>query len=77
MGENVLGAVLEFGQSLAEGEDKACTERKLVFFDFLGLVMASPLPMLLVTGLKETASDDMCTPSKLLLVRWYGRRIDG
>ena len=54
MGENVLGAILEFGKSMAEGKDKTCKERKLIFFDFLGLIMASPFPC-------------PCIQSKLLL----------
>ena len=50
MGENVLGAVLELGNSLAEGTHKTCTERKLIFFDFLGLIMVRHSHGLLADG---------------------------
>lgn len=39
MGDNVVELILEFSGALGKGEHKSSEEVKMVFWDFLGLVM--------------------------------------
>ena len=39
MGENVVELILEYSGALAKGEHKSSEEVKMVFWDFLGIVM--------------------------------------
>ena len=39
MGDNVVELILEFSGALAKGEHKSSEEAKMVFWDFLGIVM--------------------------------------
>ena len=44
MGDNVVELVLEFSSALSRGEHSNSMEDKVVFWDFLGLVMVGSLP---------------------------------
>ncbi len=41
MGDNVVELILEFSDALSRGEHNSSEEVKMVFWDFLGLVMVS------------------------------------
>ena len=41
MGDNVVELILDFGDALSKGEHNSNEEVKIVFWDFLGLVMVS------------------------------------
>ncbi len=41
MGDNVVELILDFGDALSKGEHNSNEEVKMVFWDFLGLVMVS------------------------------------
>ena len=46
MGDNVVELVLEFSGALNRGEHSSSMEDKVIFWDFLGLVMVGPLSAL-------------------------------
>lgn len=56
MGENVVELVLEFSGALSRGEQSRSEEIKMVFWDFLGLVMVCSAPSHLRTLLPESCA---------------------